>query len=60
MKNKDVFEKMPWKSVDEYFELGMKYGLWGDMLKQHLKHEMKEEKQVDLTPQGMQGIQRKK
>lgn len=44
---KNVYEKMPWNSLDEYFELGMKFGAWGTDLKNIV---MKENRKPNLIP----------
>jgi hypothetical protein len=46
-KGNEVYSKEPWNSMDEYYNLGMKYGMWGSQLKQFLK---KVFKKIDLIP----------
>ncbi len=46
-KKQNIYEKMPWKSLEEYFELAMQYRCFGSELK---KKVLKAQKKVDLTP----------
>lgn len=37
----DTFKSTPWKSLDEYFQLGRQYRLWGMDLKKAVLQDLK-------------------